>query len=314
MFKQHPFLSVLVASLLLAFGLSLGEARAQATRTWVSGVGDDANPCSRTAPCKTFAGAISKTAASGEINCLDPGGFGAVTITKSLAIICDGVVGGVLVSGTNGIVVNAGISDLVHLSGLDIEGIGTGLSGVDILQALQVRIANTTIRGFTVAGVNIAPNGASGGVKVDVIDSLIADNGGSGILNKPTGGASVRTVINRTRVLKNSGDGVLANGTGTTGNLSVAVRDSESSHNVTGFGAFSGGVNTFLMIDASTAFDNTTGVAANGTGAVVRFTRLAVTGNGTGVLQIGSGQALSYGTNSVAGNVVDGIFGTTPQN
>src|SRR6266568_7666789 len=78
-------------------------AHAQASRTWVSGVGDDANPCSRTAPCKTFAGAISKTAGGGEINCLDPGGFGAVTITKSLSIICDYTEGGVLVQGTNAI-------------------------------------------------------------------------------------------------------------------------------------------------------------------------------------------------------------------
>src|SRR6059036_1925940 len=66
-------------------------AQAQATRTWVSGVGDDVNPCSRTAPCKTFAGAISKTAVNGEINCLDPGGFGAVTISKGLTI--DGTTG-----------------------------------------------------------------------------------------------------------------------------------------------------------------------------------------------------------------------------
>src|SRR5579871_402562 len=84
-----------------------GLAAAQASRTWVSGVGDDANPCSRTAPCKTFAGAISKTATGGEIDCLDPGGFGAVTITKSITILCgQSGVGGVLVSGTNGIVVN----------------------------------------------------------------------------------------------------------------------------------------------------------------------------------------------------------------
>src|SRR2546422_2828997 len=74
--------------------LSSDPAQAQATRTWVSGVGDDVNPCSRTAPCKTFAGAISKTAAGGEIDCLDPGGFGAVTITKSLTIDCNGVTGG----------------------------------------------------------------------------------------------------------------------------------------------------------------------------------------------------------------------------
>src|SRR3954447_10302959 len=109
-------------------------AQAQATRTWVSGVGDDANPCSRTAPCKTFAGAISKTASGGEINVLDPGGFGAVTITKPITISSIGFEAGVLVSGTNGIVINVpNATDFVILRGLDIEGLGTGLSGVTVL-------------------------------------------------------------------------------------------------------------------------------------------------------------------------------------
>src|SRR4051812_32555835 len=83
--------------------LASAPASAQATRTWVSGVGDDANPCSRTAPCKTFGGAISKTAPSGEINVLDPGGFGGVTITKSITIRSARFEAGVLVSGTNAI-------------------------------------------------------------------------------------------------------------------------------------------------------------------------------------------------------------------
>src|SRR2546428_7303661 len=96
-------LSLTFAATLLVLLLQAAPAHAQATRTWVSGVGDDANPCSRTAPCKTFAGAISKTAPSGEINCLDPGGFGAVTITKSITIDCHEVFGSVLVSGTNAI-------------------------------------------------------------------------------------------------------------------------------------------------------------------------------------------------------------------
>src|SRR2546429_2674329 len=93
-----------------ALSFSAGAAQAQALRTWVSGVGDDANPCSRTAPCKTFTGAISKTAPRGEIDCLDPGGFGAVTITKSMTIDCSGTFGSILAALTNGITVNgAGI-------------------------------------------------------------------------------------------------------------------------------------------------------------------------------------------------------------
>src|SRR5712671_191012 len=130
-------------------------ASAQATRTWVSGVGDDANPCSRTAPCKTFAGAISKTAAAGEINCIDPGGFGAVTITKSMTIDCSEVFASVLVSGTNGIVISgAGIK--VILRNLDIQGVNTGINGISILNAAEVVIDHCRIAEFTSAAIRVA--------------------------------------------------------------------------------------------------------------------------------------------------------------
>src|SRR3954451_6957455 len=146
------------------------SASAQATRTWVSGVGDDANPCSRTAPCKTFAGAISKTAAGGEINCLDPGGFGGVTITKAIAIKCRYTEGGVLVAGTNAIVVNAPATSNVTLEGLDINGLnGTaspGLHGIRILSAKQVNIINNEIHGFNGAGVDVNPTAAQTRVTV----------------------------------------------------------------------------------------------------------------------------------------------------
>src|SRR4029077_9181497 len=115
---------------IVAVTLAAAPANAQATRTWVSGVGDDVNPCSRTAPCKTFAGTISKTAAGGEIDVLDPGGFGAGTITKGITIEGTPFLAGVLVSGTNGIVVSAGATDRVVIRGLDIDGLGTGLQGI----------------------------------------------------------------------------------------------------------------------------------------------------------------------------------------
>ena len=171
-------------------------AHAQATRTWVSGVGDDANPCSRTAPCKTFAGAISKTAAGGEINCLDPGGFGAVTITKAIQIICQ-VEAGVLVSGTNGIVVNVpNAGDKVLLDGLDIEGLGTGLSGVTILTGGRVTIRRSVIKNFTQNGINLV--GTVAGARVYVIDSLIlSNNGGINVGNNAAAnfGTLVNTVV-----------------------------------------------------------------------------------------------------------------------
>src|ERR1041384_7899001 len=145
-------LSCTILGGLLAVVLNLSPAQAQATRTWVSGVGDDANPCSRTAPCKTFAGAISKTAGGGEINVLDPGGFGGVTITKSLSIRST-FEAGVLVSGTNAIVIAAGVNDNVVLEGLDIEGLGTGLNGITVTgNVKRVYVHKCWINGFTQSG------------------------------------------------------------------------------------------------------------------------------------------------------------------
>src|SRR5438132_12877506 len=141
-----------IALIALAVGILIPalaptSAQAQATRTWVSGVGDDANPCSRTAPCKTFAGAISKTAAGEIINCLDPGGFGAVIISRSITIDCTPFIGGVLAAGTNAVSINAaGI--VVTLRGLDIEGVGTGLIGVNFVNGSALHIEHCRIFGF----------------------------------------------------------------------------------------------------------------------------------------------------------------------
>jgi hypothetical protein len=180
----RTLLKAVPALVLLALALP-SSASAQATRTWVSGVGDDANPCSRTAPCKTFAGAISKTANGGEINCLDPGGFGGVTITKSLTIKCHYTEGGVLVSGTNAIVINATATDTVTLRGLDINGIGTGaqtsLSGIKVLSAAKVNIIDNEIYRFK-AGVAVVPTSAS--TRVVLKRNHIHDNG-IGVINAP---------------------------------------------------------------------------------------------------------------------------------
>ena len=185
-------LLVLAIMATLGFGLAFAApSQAQATRTWVSGVGDDANPCSRTAPCKTFAGAISKTAAAGEINCIDPGGFGAVTITKSITITCVGVEAGVLVSGTNGIIVNVGASDNVVLQGLDIEGLNTGLSGVKIVGAGTTVIRNCTIHQFTTAAVSVV---GTAGAKATIINSYLSNNAGGVDVAGAGGAANAATI------------------------------------------------------------------------------------------------------------------------
>src|ERR1700754_953463 len=160
--------------------LASAPASGQAARTGVSGVGDDVNPCSRTAPCKTFAGAISKTATAGEINCLDPGGMGTVTITKSMTINCHEVFGSILASGVPGITINAtAAGSNVILRGLQINGIqgGTAVSGtigVRILAAASVTIEDSVITQFAQQGV--ADPRAGGNAKLFIRGSVVSHN------------------------------------------------------------------------------------------------------------------------------------------
>src|SRR5262245_15356956 len=183
----RAFASLLVGLGVLAPLLATAPANAQATRTWVSGVGDDVNPCSRTAPCKTFAGAISKTAASGEINCMDPGAFGSVTITKSITINCEEMPAGILVSGTNGIVVS-GAGIIVNIRGLDIDGVSAGASGINIIQAGAVYIRKSVIWGFQ-TGISFTGAGT-----LVVNDTVVHSNSSTGILLNG-GNATLRDVI-----------------------------------------------------------------------------------------------------------------------
>ena len=174
----------LTLNLMAAFAVCLfcsTLAQAQATRTWVSGVGDDVNPCSRTAPCKTFAGAISKTAAGGEINCLDPAGFGAVTITKSIKIDCQNTIGGILAASVNGVIINALTTDKIILRGLNINGAGGagGLDGVRFLAGGTLHVEDSTINNMT-NGINVGLNQAAN-VEVYVKNTYIRNNSSVGI-------------------------------------------------------------------------------------------------------------------------------------
>jgi hypothetical protein len=176
----------------------------QASRTWVSGVGDDANPCSRTAPCKTFAGAISKTAAGGEIDALDPAGYGAVTITKAITIDGGGgQVASVLVAGTNGIVVQAGPSDVVILRNLRINGIGTGINGIRFLSGKDLNVESCYIFGFTTNGVDIALNQATA-VSAHILNTVIKNNGGVGVRAANAVAPAVAVVVDSSSAILNN--------------------------------------------------------------------------------------------------------------
>lgn len=301
-------------------------AAAQATRTWVSGVGDDVNPCSRTAPCKTFAGAISKTAAGGEINCIDQGAYGTVTITKSIAISCVGVTAGVLHSATNGIIVNAAASDVVYLRGLDING-GTpsaaGLNGVRFLNGASLTIEDTVIRNSVSAspggnGVAFQPAGAA---RLTIRNTTISNNGaagaGSGILIQPSGTGSAQVTIDNVQIVQNAGVGVLITTNGNTGGATnyVSISDSTISGNQFGVGSISvpGTKNVMTTIANSTISSQTVGygILSNGAGAQTRVTGTRINNNVEGIKSSNGGFLISYGDNLLFGNTTDGSWTTT---
>lgn len=309
---RHRHLTQALILLIALIALPL-IGHAQATRTWVSGVGDDANPCSRTAPCRTFAGAISKTAANGIINLLDPAAVGAVTVTKAITLQADGNFAGVLPGATNGIIINAGVGDTVVLRGLAINGSGgisgiTGLNGVRILQAGAVRIENCDIQSFGESAIEVANTSA---LKLSVQDTVIENTIAGGAVNAndagialvPGAGGSVRAHFDRVRL-----HGLNQFGINAVGDVRVVLRDSVIS-GVTGSALQLDGSSgsAQVLVDNSSLVENSVnGIFATGAGAAVRLHRSVVSGNAQGLLTASGGQIISYGSNVIAGNVANG--------
>lgn len=322
---------ILGLAILAAPGLFVTSAQAQATRTWVSGVGDDVNPCSRTAPCKTFPGAISKTAAGGEIDTLDPGGFGGVTINKALTIANEGIgEAGVLVSGTNGITVGAGASDVVVIRGLQIDGgpaSGTpSLAGIKFASGKALEVQNCIIRNFIAGtpngyGISFTPNSAA---QLDVSDTTISTNGlqgagagtGAGILIAPAAGGSAKVTVVRSNLYNNS-NGIRMDNTNAVAASTLAIRDTTITNSSThGLAVVNPSTGTpfkdIATVDHSTISGNAgDGAVANGVNSTINLTNTVVTGNGTGVLTNNSGVVNSYKTNEITGNGNDNTAALT---
>jgi len=274
--KNFRFSILGVVVLMAVFG---ALASAQATRTWVSGVGDDANPCSRTAPCKTFAGAISKTAPAGEIDCLDPGGFGALTITKAITIDCDAGVGGasVLVSGTNGIVIAAGAGDMVQLRNMGFMGLNASPAAIRVNSAGTVHLEQVVAYEFTAGCVDVETSGTT---VVTIQDSTFENCGSDGVKLNAASGQTVVADLHNVRIY-NSGNGLNgANGS------RVSVRDSVISFNNPGI--------------------NQTGLVANGSVIMVQGSTFSL--NGTAAVQSSGGGQITACGNVFAGNTL--IFNT----
>jgi hypothetical protein len=292
-------------------------ASAQATRTWVSGVGDDANPCSRTAPCKTFAGAISKTAVGGEIDALDPGGFGAVTITKSITI--DGCcMASILASGVNAIIVNVGVSasdperrvTIRHLSingtGSPSLGVGarTGLVGIKFLAGNALHIENCYIQNFTQEGVNASLT--ESGAYMAVKDTNIT-NCATGV-SVTTSTGFVTATLEKVRIEKMTSNGL---NIGTHGH--AHVRDSVIVSNGGDGISMAGGVTDgSVNVESTIVNSNGTGIRNGGTGSVIDISNTSIMSNGTGIASssgAAGGGVNSHGNNMISGN---GAPGTTP--
>ena len=298
-------------------------AAAQATRTWISGVGDDVNPCRRTAPCKTFAGAISKTAAGGEINCIDPGGYGTLTITKSITIVCHYVEGGVTSPGVNGFIVN-GANAIVQIVGVDLEGLGQttttpGVNGIYVLNAATVTVRDTKIRGFRNGyGINFAPS-ANATLILDHV--AISESGNTatpttgGLTIAPAAGVTAKVTIKNSDVVNNSNVGLRIDTSGIVGSTAiVSIRDTRIDSNDAGLLVkvpVGTGNARVLLSNSSISLNNAQGIVVNGgtaNTAIVRVGNSAITGNATGLQPINTGLISSYGNNQLDGNGVDGAF------
>jgi hypothetical protein len=294
----------------VTFCFAAVPAHSQATHTFVSANGNDLDPCSRTAPCATFAGALSKTFINGEINCLDPGGYGAVTITKSISINCKGTYGSILANGVTGITVNIPSSAndphrSVRIRGLSINGTGasgtigtrTGIDGILVLAGTSLFVEDTVIGEFTEQGIQVRTSAAFN-LSLDRV--MIRNTNVSGITLSTSGGQVVAS-FNKVRI----------HGTPTAlqlaGSVRANIRDVTMAHNTTGV-ATTGSTNIVNAEKIMVSFA-TTGLQANLTGTI-RVANSVITQNSTG-LNANGGSMTSMSNNSVTGNTADGTFTTT---
>ena len=284
-------------------------AQAQASRTWVSGVGDDANPCSRTAPCKTWAGAISKTAACGEIDALDPGGFGAVTITKSITLDGTGTFASILASLTTGIIINAASTDVVTIRGISINGFCNGIRGMNILQAKTVNIEDCVIFRFNGDGITV---NETSDMNLHITNTVIRDNTGDGInatTSSPT--LRIRATLDHVRLSGNN------NGLHARSGASFTARNSVFANNTTN-GVFcdaAGSVFAGISVSESQITNNgANGVRAGNAGnlggsGVQLFQNQIENNTGNGVLVSTGGVVNTFTNNVILANGTNGCPG-----
>ena len=297
-----------VGASLATIGIVPTTGLAQANRTWVASTGLDTAACSRTAPCATFAGAIAKTGTDGEINVVDNGNYGPVTITKGITIDGQGSAAFITTTAGNAITVNAGNTSLVVLRNLSIDGISQGAAGIVFTSGAGLFVENVTIKSVTATGIDISPTNPTD-VSVQMSNVLVRGVGGTGILLAPQVNPLTATINHVT--LDRNWEGLSVQG-----RARAALRDGQISNNATvGVHVQPTGNTAELTIDDSAVAANGIGVSSGGGGgiATVRLAGVTVSGNTIGLQTGSNGAILSFGDNVVGGNGTDGApTGTVP--
>jgi hypothetical protein len=292
-----------IAVSLIAITMNAGVAQAQPTRVSVAAQGLDSNPCTFALPCRTFQHAHDVVASNGEIDVLDPAGYGVLTINKAISIQGHGFSGITATSG-NAITINAGVGDKINLRGLIIEGAGLGSNGIVFNTGASLTIDDSVIRGNVANGLRFGPNASS---TLTVLRSLIADNF-AGVTVAPTGSGAANVVLNRINVHNNPTWGLYVTGANSTGTVQVDVTDSAiSSSTNTGIQAVSPlfQAKVIVSVTRSTLTNHNIGILLDGPMVALWLSESVITGNSNGWRVFANAQFRSYQDNTIDGNTAN---------
>lgn len=310
---------MLMTFVALALAAPLSTAHAQANRTFVSGHGTDTGTCTLTAPCRSFAYALSQTIKGGEITTLDPAGYGSVTIDRAVSIVNDGVgeAGITAPAGTSGITITAGITDVVNLIGLTVVGGGAGSgtagSGIALTQGGGLNVQNCVIRNFSGNGIAFLPNAnfPFNGY-LNVSDTVVSNNGqaavgGSGIDVAPTGSGRFTITLTRVQAVGNAQNGISLVAPAASAGVSATVADSGISGNPHyGLEVQSAGNPATAIVTGSEIVASNVGAVSSGSAASLYLTANTIVGNATAYEAMSSGTVASYGDNYIIANTDNG--------
>jgi hypothetical protein len=291
---------VMAAGLALAVTLPAASAQAQSARTFVSAAGSDSNPCSFAAPCRHFQAAVNATTVGGEVDALDPAGYGPITISQAITVEGQGWSYIAPPAGGNGITINA-VSGKVAIHGVSLNGVGiTGsTTGIQFNSGGSLNVRDSVIQNFTGDGIFFGPNSSTLS-QLFVSNTLVSDNGGDGISISPAGSGTTTGVLDQDHVENNGGNGIIA--ITSTQTINVTFSDSVSANNSSDGIIASGTTPVAIMVRNSTMANNVVdGLVASGAGANIRVTRSTITGNAAGTNELG-GFVMSYADNNIDGN------------